>query len=173
MSRILHVSIILLLASAIATAQNAVKKSSIEGVWKIVEVSTTGGASPTTVTNPQPSLLIITRGYYTMMYVPGDKPRDMYQAVKPTEAEKMAAFDSFFANGGTYELGGNTMTIHPSVARVQNYAAGGWTEYTIRTVGENLWLTDKSTDTTFNIGGKIVPIAPAGFETTTKYVRLE
>ena len=173
MSRVLQVSIILLLVSAIAIAQSTVKKSSIEGAWKIVEVSTTGGPKPIIVTNPQPNLLIITRGYYMMMFTPGDKPRDMYKAVKPTEAEKMAAFDSFFANGGTYELSGNTMTIHPTVARVQNYAAGGWTKYTVRTDGKNLWLTDKSTDTTFNIGGKIVPIAPAGFETTTKYIRLE
>src|SRR5512146_1212237 len=145
MSRLLHVSIILLLVSAFAAAQNKGKKSSIEGVWKIVEVGQTGGGSVSTNPNPQPSLLIITRGYYMLMFVPGDKPRTMYQAVKPTDAEKLAAFDSFLANGGTYELSGNTMTIHPTVARVQNYAAGGWTKYTVRVEGNNLYMTDKST----------------------------
>jgi hypothetical protein len=148
------------------------KKNSIEGVWRIVEVVGTGGNGYTD-TNPLPNLMIVTRGHYMMMRDTGDKPRALYQTTKPTDAEKLAAFDSFFANGGTYELSGSTMTIHPTVARVPNYSAGGWTKYTVRIEGNNLYMTDKSTDTTINIGGKIVPIAPAGFETTTKFVRVE
>jgi len=171
MTRVLHISIVLLLVTAFATAQ---KKGSIEGVWKIVETVTTGGTGgPQTEADPLPNLMIVTRGHYMMMRDSGNKPRTLYQSVKATDAEKMAAFDSFFANGGTYEISGNTITIHPIVARVPNYAAGGWTKYSFRIEGNNLYLTDKSTDTTFNIGGKVVPIAPAGFETTTKFVRVE
>src|SRR5262245_15154119 len=117
MSRILHISIMLLLVVAIGLSQPAPKKKSIEGVWKMVETVGTG-QDAFKDSNPQPNLMIITRGHYSEMFVADDNPRKLFQALPPTDAETVEAYNSFVANSGTYEINGNTITIHPIVAKV-------------------------------------------------------
>ena len=171
MSRTLKAPILLLLFSAVLSAQGTAKKP-IEGVWKVVEIVVTG-AGASTSSSPQPSLLILTQGHYTQVGVLGDKARTLYKAEEPTNAEKVAAFDSFFGNAGTYEVSGSTLTIHPIVARNPNFMAGGFEKYQFRLEGNNLWLTDKSSDTSYRIGSKVVPSSAPASETRTKYVRIE
>ncbi len=171
MSRTLKALILLLLFSAVLSAQSTAKKP-IEGVWKVVEIVVTG-AGASTSSSPQPSLLILTQGHYSQIGVLGDKARALYKAEEPTDAEKLAAFDSFFANAGTYEVSGSTLTIHPMVARNPNFMAGGFEKYQYRLEGNNLWLTDKSSDLSYRIGPKVVPSSAPASETRTKYVRVE
>ena len=171
MSRTLKAPILLLLFSTMLSAQGTAKKP-IEGVWKVVEIVVTG-AGASTSSSPQPSLLILTQGHYSQVGVLGDKPRTLYKAEEPTNAEKVAAFDSFFGNAGTYEVSGSTLTIHPIIARNPNFMAGGFEKYQFRLEGNNLWLTDKSSDTSYRIGPRVVPSSAPASETRTKYVRVE
>ena len=172
MLRILRLSIVLLLLSGMLAAQNSGKKRPIEGVWKIVEIVETGpGASSTSI--PQPSLLIVTRRHYSFMRARGEKPRALYAAERPTDAEKLAAFNSFVANTGSYEVSGSTLTFHPIVSRNPNYMAGGFTTYRFRIAGNNLWLMEKSSDSSYRVGDKVLPSSAPASETTTKFVRIE
>jgi hypothetical protein len=165
--------LVLILAScgAVLSAQGAAKQS-IEGAWKVSEIVATG-AGASTISSPQPGLFIFTRGHYSIMYVPGDKPRALKKAEAATTDEKVAAFDSFLANAGTYELAGSTLTIRPIVARDPNYAVGGFNKYQFRIDGNALTLTNKSTDLNMRFGERVVPSKAPASETRMKLVRLE
>ncbi|TMI79927.1 MAG: lipocalin-like domain-containing protein [Bacteroidetes bacterium] len=104
----------------------AQKKNQLEGVWKVVEVivhsQSTG--KDTTISTPQPGIVIITKGYYSIVVIQSGTPRTAAEAAKDpqnlTDAEKIARFtewSSFVANSGTYEIKGSTMLRHPVVAK--------------------------------------------------------
>jgi hypothetical protein len=107
-------------------------KNKIEGVWKVVEVivpvaNPAGKDSTTKVSNPQPGLIIFTKGYYSVMVVRGRQPRTAVappkDSLKLTDDEKIARFeewDTFIANSGTYEIKGSTLIRHPIVAKNVN-----------------------------------------------------
>ncbi|HMG33992.1 MAG TPA: hypothetical protein VKM94_08650 [Blastocatellia bacterium] len=118
-----------------ASAAFAQTKSPIEGVWKVTEV-VLPGTSPsdkgTTISNPQPGLFIFTKGYYSQLFVRGDKPRAEVEPPKdpqnPTDAEKIALFQQwgpFIANSGTYEMKGATISMKPIVAKSANLMTSG------------------------------------------------
>lgn len=116
----------LVLSVLSASASFAQTKSPVEGVWKVAEVipaSSNAAEKPKPITNPQPGLLIFTKGYYSVVVVIGESPR---AEVEPkdrqnlTDAEKIALYDqwrAFAANSGTYEIKGSTITRRPSVAK--------------------------------------------------------
>jgi hypothetical protein len=110
-------------AEAPAPAQEESTAPSIEGVWRITEIVTTG-ANAATNTSPQPSLVIFTRGHYSYLSVNGTAPRPEFAAAKDpanlTDAEKIARFEQwgpFTAQSGTYEVNGTTITRRPIVAK--------------------------------------------------------
>jgi hypothetical protein len=104
-------------------------KNKFEGAWKIVEVilpvtNPTGKDSTTRVSNPQPSLIIFTRGYYSIAAIRGAQPRAAIAPPKDslnlTDDEKIARYaewNTFVANSGTYEIKGSTLIRHPIVAK--------------------------------------------------------
>jgi hypothetical protein len=163
--------IIMVLCGAVLSAQGAAKQS-IEGVWKVSEIVVTG-AGASAISSPQPGLFIFTRGHYSIMYVPGNKTRALKRAEAATTDEKVAAFDSFLANSGTYELAASTLTIRPIVARDPNYMVGGFNKYQFRIEGKTLTLTNKSTDLNMRFGERVVPSKAPASETRIKLVRLE
>src|SRR5260370_35291299 len=62
------------------------KKTQLEGVWKVAEVvepASNANAKGTTITSPQPGLLIFTGGYYSGMAATADFP---LAAVDPPQA---------------------------------------------------------------------------------------
>ena len=120
----------MLFVSLVALGNSAVqgqKKSQLEGVWKVAEVvlpASNANEKGTSITSPQPGLLIFTRGYYSSIAVRGDQPRAAVAAAKDprnlTDAEKIARYeqwDPFIANAGTYEVKGTTLTMHAMVAK--------------------------------------------------------
>jgi Lipocalin-like domain len=171
MSRILRAVFLAFLTVSLASAQSGAKKP-IEGVWKVTETVVTG-ANASNNASAQPSLIIFAQQHYSMMYVPGSKPRALYKAQEPTNDEKIAAFDSLVANTGTYEISGSTLTIHPIVARNPNFMAGGFDKYQFRIDGTTLTLTEKSTDLNVRIGNRVVPESGPASETRFKLVRVE
>jgi hypothetical protein len=103
------------------------KKTQIEGVWKVAEVvapASTANEKGTSITSPQPGLLIFTKGYYSNIAVAADQPRAAVAPAKDprnlTDAEKIARYEQwsqFLANAGTYEVKGSTLTLQAMVAK--------------------------------------------------------
>ena len=167
MRKAILVSITALSFSTAVLAQSPAP-SPIEGVWRVAEVVTTG-ANASTVGNPQPSLIVFTRGYYSYMSVDGAGPRPKFASARNprrlTDAEKVARYEqweNFTANAGTYEVKGSTLTRRPMVAKNETVMTTNpplVAEFTIE--GDTLWLTSRS-----------APGDPAS-GTRTKLTRLE
>jgi len=144
----------------------------LEGVWKVTEEVVTG-ADASSTTSPQPSLFIFTRTHYSMLRVASSQPRALFKAMDPTSEEKIATFDTFIANSGTYDVAGTTLTVRPIVAKNPNFMAGGSDKYQFRVDGNTLWLTSKSTDLNIRVGDRVVPVSGAVNETRRKLIRVE
>ena len=104
-----------------AFAQEGVTAKSLEGVWKVTKVVKAGVAEP----NPQPGLLIFTRGYYSTTRVTAGQAREQAPAPKDaahlSDAEKIAYYNEwagYAASAGTYEVKGNTIINHNIVAKM-------------------------------------------------------
>ncbi len=144
-----------------ANAVFAQTKTKVEGVWKITQVILTfsnvaGKDSTITVNNPQPDLIIFTKGYCSLLAVRRSQPRTAVAPAKDpqklTDDEKIARYEEwseFTANSGTYEIKGSTIIRHPIVAKSVNVMTTGTpiNSYEFKLEGDNtLWLsTTRST----------------------------
>ena len=171
MFRILTGLTLLVLCTTVVSAQSSTKKP-IEGAWKVTEIVVTG-ADASNVPNPQPGLIIFGQKYYSVMWVPGSQPRTLFKGENPTDQEKIAAYDSFVANSGTYEVAGATLTLHPIVARSPNFMAGGVAKNQFRIEGTTLWLIQKNTDLSLRTGDHVAPSSGPASETRLKLSRVE
>jgi hypothetical protein len=104
-----------------AFAQEPLTTKSLEGVWKVTKVV----QAEVLNTNPQPGLLIFTRGYYSATRVTAGEARKQAAAPKDpahlTDAEKIAFYDEwagYAASAGTYEVKGNTIINHNILAKM-------------------------------------------------------
>jgi hypothetical protein len=134
--------------SAVQTAKN----NQLEGVWKVAEVVppvSSPSEKPTPMTNPQPGLLMFTKGYYSGMAVTADQPRTTVAPPKDpsnlTDAEKIARYEHwnrFIANAGAYEFNGTTLTMRAMVAKNQERMTTASTvTYEIKLEGpKTFWL---------------------------------
>src|SRR5690349_6527922 len=98
------------LAAVALAPQAASAQAGLEGVWKITNITATG-ANASVNASPQPSQMILTRGYYSFVQVASPTPRKASpNAANParlTDAEKLARYEewnAFAANAGTYEV---------------------------------------------------------------------
>ena len=171
MFRVLKGLTLLVLCTTVVSAQSSTKKP-IEGVWKVTEI-VVSGEDASNVPNPQPGLIIFTQKHYSVMWVPGNQPRSLFQGEDPTDQEKIAAYDSFVANSGTYEVAEGTLTLHPMVARSPNFMAGGVSKNQLRIEGPTLWLTQKNTDLSLRTGERVAPSSGPASETRLKLSRVE
>jgi hypothetical protein len=108
-------------STQVAFAQQSLTAKSLEGVWKVSKVVKAGLVEP----NPQPGLLIFTRGYYSTTRVTAGEARKQAPAPKDpahlTDAEKIAFYNEWVgygASAGTYEIKGNTIINHNIVAKM-------------------------------------------------------
>ena len=157
------------LAATLLTACEGAEpaESPLEGAWSVTSISVTGADSAAGTTT-QPSLYLFGDRHYSMMRVTGNQPRTLAASDSVTDAEKLAAYDSFVANSGTYEVADSTLTIHPVVARSPNFMSGGSDKYHFRVSGDTLWLSNTGADFRTSISGQIV--TPAGPRNTTMQV---
>lgn len=141
----------LVTATTSAYAQGTATATSLEGVWKVAEIVTTG-ANAATNSSPQPSLVIFARGHYSYLSVNGTTPRPSAaparDSAKLTDAEKIARYEewnNFTANAGTYEVNGTTLTRRPSVAKsISVMTSTQPTVQEFKLEGNTLWLISKS-----------------------------
>jgi hypothetical protein len=153
-------------STSIATAA-----SLVDGLWRVAEVTVTG-ANPSTTADP-PSMFIFAKTHYAMMRAIGSQPRASFKAVNPATEEKIAAYDSFIANSGTYELSGTILTVRPIVSKHPNFMGGGFDTYEVRSDGDTLWLTGRSTNIRYRIGDGLASDPDPADETKLKLVRIQ
>ncbi len=114
----------LALLTALAVAPHETQAqipAELAGGWLV-----TSWTSPEGVRNdsPQRGLFVFAAtGQYSMMYVLGDAPRPRYEGESLTDAEKLAAYDSFVANSGRYSVTGNVISYEAYMAKDPNYMA--------------------------------------------------
>jgi hypothetical protein len=166
----------LIVLVAVVMPMSAQSKQSIQGVWRVVEITITDspagrqdpfGAFPVgTHTSFQPELMIFTGRHYSRTTDTAAQPRPTtpYKIPgKPTLEELQAEWGPFVANAGTYEIVGTTLTLRAIVAKnPRAQSEKNFTRLTVKLDGNNLWLTPVDTE-----AGKIPnPV-------TSKYVRIE
>ena len=113
-----------ILVAGISLTGVVLAQNGLEGVWQIEEATIVGGENEGTNSDPQPNLYIFTGQYYSTVIVPGDSPRQQLSD-ENTDEERLAAYDNFVANAGTYEVSGSTLTILASVAKNPAAMMGG------------------------------------------------
>jgi hypothetical protein len=170
--RMLMVMVVLTAAMPTAAQSN----QSIQGVWRVVEMTITespegrqdpfGAFSAGTHTRSQPGLMIFTGRHYsrTTDTAAQSRPTTPYRVPgKPTVEELQAEWGPFVANAGTYEVVGTTLTLRAIVAKnPRAQSANNITRLTVKLDGNNLWLTPVD-----NEAGRIPnPV-------TSKFVRVE
>jgi hypothetical protein len=92
------------------------KRGSLEGVWQAVEV-THGGAQAITI-KPGPNLTIFAARHYSRIDVQTEKARPVLANAAAATAEQLReVWGPLVAEGGTYELTDNLITLRPIVAK--------------------------------------------------------
>jgi hypothetical protein len=155
-----------LVGAPLLSQSRAASEPTIQGVWRVAEVTTTG---PTASTNksPQPSLYIFTARHYSLMRVNGttarpDLPQD--QVAKATAAQLLAVYGTALsAQSGTYELAGGKLTTRPVVAKnTFGMAPGASFTASYKLDGKTLTITSERN-----------PAGPIENPTTWKLTRIE
>jgi hypothetical protein len=119
-------------------------RTDVRGVWKITELaSRTPGAEWEVRTTPYLSQYIFTGKHYSYMYVPGAGLRKVIAGDpnRPSDAEKVEAYNSLVAASGTYEFSGRTLTLVALVHKNPNEMDGKPLTYTAELDGNTLRMT--------------------------------
>lgn len=163
--------VVVAILGVIGVSVTGQSKTSIQGVWRQVEITATnpvtppGGFSKGTHTNMQPGVIVFTGKHYTVVRDTSAQPRPTAEfkvAGKPTAEEMQARWGPFQAASGTYEMSGTTVTFRPVVAKNPAIQGKAVLRATIKTDGNSLWYTELE-----GPAGKVEnPV-------TIKYVRLE
>jgi hypothetical protein len=119
-------------------------KTPITGVWKAEQFALRYPDSAWTVIKQQnESLYVFANKFYSYSYVRGSQPRSLFAGDpnKPSDAEKVGAYDSFVANAGTYVLNDSTLTLTAKITKNPNEMVGRSLTYTIRMEDNKLEMT--------------------------------
>jgi hypothetical protein len=130
--------------SEAAQARHTPAAGGILGVWKVTELASRNpGAEWEIRATPYLSQYVFTEKHYSYMYVPGQTPRKTFAGDpnKPTDAEKIEAYDSLVAATGAYSLSGQTLTLSALVHKNPNEMDGVRLTYTVELDGNTLRMT--------------------------------
>ena len=94
-------------------------RESIQGVWRVVEATTTGPGARTIAFTERPNLTLITARHYSRVEVQADGPRPILKDVAKASADELrAAWGPFVSEAGTYEVGpGGSVTMRPIASK--------------------------------------------------------
>ena len=156
-----------LVGAPLFSQSRAASQPTLQGVWRVTEVTTTGPKASTNK-SPQPSLYIYTAKHYSLIRVNGttarpDLPED---PTKATAAQLLAVWgpSAFAAQSGTYELAGGKLTTRALVARgTPPMAPGAFATSSYKLDGKTLTITQER-----GFNGK-----PVENPTTWKLTRIE
>lgn len=121
------------------------KPNSIQGVWHVVEATITGAGARTISFADRPNLTIITAKHYSRVEVQADGPRPVLADVAKASADELrAAWGPFVAEGGTYEVAGNLITMRPIASKNPAVMGPGvFITYSYKLEGDTLSLTQQ------------------------------
>ena len=159
-----------LLGLTVAGQQRSNARPTIQGVWRIVERTTTvpsadGLRAAGTRSNPEPGLYLFTGKYYSQVVVTSDRPRpDLPDAEKASADQLRAAWGPFIGNAGMYSLAsGNLITLQAIVSKTPvTMKPGNSATWSYTLAGDTLVMTQKSTQD-----------GPAVGPATLKFTRVE
>ena len=149
------------IAIILGSTAMAQKKSSIEGVWRLDEITSDGK----TVKISQPSMYLFTKKHYSIIYVASDAPRPILpDLTKATADELRSVFgSSFIANAGEYEIAKGKITFWPKVAKSPLYMKdGNYATSTFKVTGNTMTMTTESANN-----------YPVKSPTPSKFTRIE
>jgi hypothetical protein len=116
---------ILAITACFFLSASAFAENSLEGGWALTQVV---GAEGNIDDEPLPGLVVFTSTHYSMMFTIGDKPRalmgDIPEGESPTDAQLVAAYNSFIANSGRYAVEDGNLITRAYVAKSPDYMAG-------------------------------------------------
>ena len=112
---VIALALLVLTQSTLLAQTTAAAKNPLIGVWKVVE-SQNGPVTDT-------SLYIFTARHFSRMA--GAQSRAKFKdPAKVTAEEKVAAFDTFSANTGTYQVSGDSLVLDILLAKRPNNVGG-------------------------------------------------
>jgi hypothetical protein len=115
----------LVAVAAILLTSASAQSNRLAGVWRLIDVTTTGPNSSTN-SSPQPNQYIFTKKHYSIVSVTAKEPRPVTEVATATADELRAVFGSgFAANSGTYEVKGDLLTLRPHVAKNPGFMQDG------------------------------------------------
>ena len=135
-----------LLASQGTAARSAQRPESIQGVWRVVEVTITGPGARTIAFAERPNLTIITAKHYSRVEVQADGPRPILADVAKASADELrAAWGPFVSEAGTYEVvPGGLVTMRPIASKNPAVMGPGiFITYSFKLDGDTLSLTQQ------------------------------
>jgi len=138
--------------AAVSSTLAAQDHSPVVGAWVIEEVESEGQ------TMNQPGLIIFTSTHYSIMFATGDGPRARYEGEDMTDVETLAAYGTFVANSGRYEIQGDEIITRAFVAKDPNFM-GDW--------------PDNAGTLPFHIDGDVMHLEWAVFKFTLRKVEGE
>ena len=112
-------SVILLGCGSTERREEIGSQTKLIGAWLITETSVTTPDGTTTNENPQPGVYIFTEQHFSNMLIPSVEGRLPFSSQR-TDEERLAAYDNFIADAGTYEISGSEITVHNIIAKEPN-----------------------------------------------------
>jgi len=86
------------------------------GAWWIVETTTISPDSTWVNSSPQPGMYVFTESHFSLMLVQGSESRK-HILPNPTDEERLAAFNPFIADAGTYVRTDSTIEANNLIAK--------------------------------------------------------
>ena len=121
-------------------------RTSLQGVWRIVEATIGGPGGRTIAFGERPNLTIITARHYSRVEVQADGPRPILADVAKASADELrAAWGPFVSEAGTYEVTpGDLITMRPIASKNPAVMGPGvFLTYAYTLDGETLSLTQQ------------------------------
>ena len=121
----------------------------LRGAWKLTESTQTGRDTSLVNKSPQPGLVLFTAQHYSFMFVEGSAPRAPFtDPSRPTDAEKLQAFDTFSGHSGSYTVQDTMLQMTIVVAKnptmMTTDLRSSFARFAYRIAGDTLWLTRRS-----------------------------
>jgi hypothetical protein len=141
MAKRLFIIVVLALTFVVPTLSGQ-SKSPLHGAWAVTEDTPARGANAGKPMKTQPGIFVFTDRHYAVVRVLGDTPRQVTRKdpVNPTVAE-LQEENRIAAQGGTYEIKGDTITFRRVAARsITNMAPGNSAVETFKIEGNTLTL---------------------------------
>lgn len=114
----------------------------LKGAWRVTSVTSADGKVNS---SPEPGLYIFTDRHYSIQYV--NAPRPAAAGQSSPDKDRLAAYDAFTANTGTYELKGSALMTKAIVAKNPSVMSGPGGQSTVKFEGPSvLYITSPGPD---------------------------